>query len=455
MDHGVIRGRTTGRAMAIKLAMLAVVGAAAPALAVPEPAASPATSPAIAPADTSAAALIADLASPKFAVREAASRALAGGAAKLSEIEAALERPDLAPEQRVRLLAAGRAVFSGSDRGALGVQFDTTALDGTVIGQVLPGFPANLSLKARDRIKRISGVRVDTPDPMGRQRGVRPLVVARDPGDEVLMLIEREGQEVEVSVRLGRFRDLNNAALPSSYDLDEAWSVRRSIDAKGRPVPGGALQGVVAVKIAADTRAMLNVYDDSSSDSAFTGAPADAPERFGLIAGGQPQGAAAPRTGAPDMLGPDPEQVFLNGGQGFVNLRGPGGGGQVVIRGGGGGQVVIRGGMVVGGAGQNVQQMVFRNGQLVGVEPTDRGRSAFLPGAVVDAQCARLTRDISSLMQLIEAIKLTDRGDRPQADRDLFEARLKRAQTDLIDLERRLQVARSLAETMSRIGGGG
>lgn len=386
--------------------------------------------------------LIADLAAPDFAAREAASRALAGGALELGELEAQLGRGDLLPEQRARLLVAGRALFGTSDRGALGVQFDTTALEGTVIAQVLPGFPANATLKPRDRIKRISGVRVDAPDAVGRQRGVRPMVVARDPGEEVLMLIEREGQEVEVPVKLGRFRDLNNASLPSSYDLDEAWAVRRSLDARGRAIGGGASEGAVVVKLAEDWReSARGIALDPDADATLSAAPPDSPERFGLLAGGQPQGAGASRTGAPMIGVTDPEQAFFNQFRGNVQ-------GQVVVR--GGGQVVIRN-IGPGGA----QQVVVRNGQIVPADAPDRVRAGASPAAIVDAQAARLSRDIGALMRTIEALKNADRADRPEAERELLESRLKRAQTDLMELERRLTAARALGDALQRLGNDG
>ncbi|MBY0308085.1 MAG: hypothetical protein K2Q09_05025, partial [Phycisphaerales bacterium] len=67
--------------------------------------------------------VVADLGSPDFCVREAASDELAraGDVYRLADLEKALEDPALTAEQRLRLDGAAFRAFADSPRAALGV----------------------------------------------------------------------------------------------------------------------------------------------------------------------------------------------------------------------------------------------------------------------------------------------------------------------------------------------
>jgi hypothetical protein len=272
--------------------------------------------------------LVSRLGAPEHAVRERASAELhARGDGTLKEIEASLQRADLSQEQRVRLRAAARELFLRTPRGALGVEFNTQ-FGGVpnLIRRVLPNFPAAATLQPGDQILSIDGVRTDSTDEFGRTRGVRPMVISRDPGDVVAVVVRRSGREVEVPVRLGRFDELANALAISAPDFAEAWAMR------ARTWGGEPVEPVTAeLPTDPELPVMPRTRWDIEQNPRFA-RPLGA-QRMNVAIGGQPgHGRPGLSTAAGDDVWISDPMVRVAG-QGVVQ-------GQVIIQ--QGGQVIVR-----------------------------------------------------------------------------------------------------------------
>jgi hypothetical protein len=186
--------------------------------------------------------VIADLGSPEFEVREAASAELfkAGETYKLAELEKALTGAGLSPEQRVRLDDAAFRIFENSPRAAIGVQF----AQGTVAAEVewvKEGFPASTILKPRDVITQIDGQNVASRiGSDGSWLTVRALIVSHDPGDKVPVVVQRDGAAVSLTLPLGEFQRLGQTTPVSSPELRAAWlhRLRRSAGTTGEKATG-------------------------------------------------------------------------------------------------------------------------------------------------------------------------------------------------------------------------
>lgn len=135
--------------------------------------------------------LVAELASPQLEIRERAQAELAArpdvGLAQIGEL---LKDSKLSPEARARLVSVGRDIFARTPRGALGVRFRPGM--SMIVEGALAGFPGATVFKPGDEIIEINGdvVRGRT-GMMTDVQGLRPMVVARDPGQTITVTVMR------------------------------------------------------------------------------------------------------------------------------------------------------------------------------------------------------------------------------------------------------------------------
>ncbi|MCC5786612.1 MAG: PDZ domain-containing protein [Phycisphaerales bacterium] len=180
---------------------------------------------------------IAALDHPEYAERERASeRLLEAAGGDLKKLEAMAKERELTPEQRARLEAIGWEIFRRGPRAAMGVQFGgRDVARGVRIGGTVQGFDAANVLAADDIILEINGQELDSIDTM------RFLIVARDPGDVVRLKVQRRGpeidevregpeideaREIDVSVRMGSFGQLDQPGEIGLDVLEGAWRIR-------------------------------------------------------------------------------------------------------------------------------------------------------------------------------------------------------------------------------------
>lgn len=173
--------------------------------------------------------LVRDLGSTDLKTRAQADRAIAEDSGiTLPMIEALLRDPsvELSADARERLLSSARLRFNSSPRGAMGVQFwmQSGLRDRVIIEAPLPHFAdAQAKLKPGDMVIEAGGLRTVGPQ---AQPTFQSVVVSRDPGDLVPLVIRRGDQKIEVSVRLGRRDALQGNAFLTPDALDRAWRVR-------------------------------------------------------------------------------------------------------------------------------------------------------------------------------------------------------------------------------------
>ncbi len=134
--------------------------------------------------------LLEQLDDPSYEARQEASARLSDRAFSIEQIKQRLRR-DLSPEQRHRLLAVYSQRVLNSPRGALGIQMPAAqrAAPGqpveVIVGNLLPGLPAERVLKRGDRIDRIDGV------PLLDSNDLITQIQNRRPGDEVVLTVRR------------------------------------------------------------------------------------------------------------------------------------------------------------------------------------------------------------------------------------------------------------------------
>lgn len=195
-----------------------------------DPAGAAAADAAPAPARTLAAILI-DLDSDEYAVREAATTELNRLPLSLSELEAAMADAALTHEQRERVGQIAKNRFCASPRAAMGVSFGQAR--NLEVTDVFANFPARGTLQASDIIVSVDGHDVSN---LSSQQGyglesIRPYIVCHDPGDVVKMGVIRRGKRVDLDVKLGSFASLPQQAgfradIIQAVDLSAAWRVR-------------------------------------------------------------------------------------------------------------------------------------------------------------------------------------------------------------------------------------
>ncbi|MCC6676763.1 MAG: PDZ domain-containing protein [Phycisphaerales bacterium] len=207
--------------------------------------------------------------------------------------------PGLSEEQRLRLNSAGYRLFTGSVRGAMGVQFSDSTPQGVVIGRTIEGFDSRVTLRPEDVIRTIDG------RPALDQDHVRALIISHDPGDEVSVGLLRNGEPLMVTLRMGRFDQLRDRNLgPDEQALQQAWRVRLARLARE------AAARLPAPIDAVDVEAEQEDFDLALALERARGPVAqDDDGGYGiasLVAGGEPRGLGA--GGAPAYI------VFRGGG---------------------------------------------------------------------------------------------------------------------------------------------
>lgn len=202
-------------------------------------------------------ALLAALDAPDFRERDAATRRMAELATMDdSAIAALMQRPGLTLEQQFRVVRVIRERFMSTPRGAIGVQFSSTA-PRPVVGVMLGGFPAERQgvLKPGDILLEVDGVDLSMDSAWTASRHslyrIQSLIHSRDPGDLLPAKILRpapggagvvrleqghvavqlpKGDELEVMIPLGREEDLRRqAGEPANARreaMNAAWFVR-------------------------------------------------------------------------------------------------------------------------------------------------------------------------------------------------------------------------------------
>jgi hypothetical protein len=180
---------------------------------------------------TEISALIDQLAAPEFATREQATSILESLDVNLEPlVTARLRAAALTPEQVVRLETVLQSRFFNAPRAALGVGFTPPQINNNqamqipvILNNVLQGFPCSATLRPGDIIRVVDGY--ELPATGGSDR-VRTAILSHLPGEELELVIERDGRRSFVRVPLGEYARLNNAA-PSPTMIKDGWSLRR------------------------------------------------------------------------------------------------------------------------------------------------------------------------------------------------------------------------------------
>jgi len=202
-------------------------------------------------------ALLAALDAPDFRERDAATRRMAELATMDDgAIAALMQRPGLSLEQQFRIVRVIRERFMSTPRGAIGVQFSSTAPT-PIVGVMLGGFPAERQgvLKPGDMLLEVDGVDLVKESAWTASRQslyrIQSLIHSRDPGDQLPARILRparggvvplrpgvgpgglqlpEGEVLEIMIPLGREDDLRRqAGEPTNARreaMNAAWFVR-------------------------------------------------------------------------------------------------------------------------------------------------------------------------------------------------------------------------------------
>jgi len=169
--------------------------------------------------------LVADLSSADFHTRELATvRIRDDKSIRLTEIESMLAKGDLPLEAHARLLTIARDRFAASPRAAMGVQFDQATLrDRIVIDDTFAPFDCHKRLEPGDILIEADGVPLNTA--AGRTK-IQGLIISRDPGDTMNLVVRRGAEKVTLDVKLGDFRGLPNNNVIDETRLFRAWRTR-------------------------------------------------------------------------------------------------------------------------------------------------------------------------------------------------------------------------------------
>lgn len=234
----------SARAATVAAGFLMLAGFAAARVAPPTPALPPERDPVV----------LADLASPDWAVREAASRRLRNSRTLDPSIVRSPEFRDLPLEARFRVLDACYEAFVAAPLGALGVRHEPAPAGepGIVLRDVIPGFDAATKLRPQDVVLAIDGLPMDDPRALARA------VQRRRPGEAVVVEFQRPvregdrivrdadnrvtyGPRTRIEVSLGSFQSLpqddwSSVRQASSVPVErrQAWA-EALIEAGARP----------------------------------------------------------------------------------------------------------------------------------------------------------------------------------------------------------------------------
>jgi hypothetical protein len=187
--------------------------------------------------------IIDGLAATDFQVRAQADRALfedPGISLSMIERELNSRGEALSLDTRVRLTSAAKTRFAETPRAAMGIQFwqNGNLRDRVVIERTFPNFDANTKLEDGDMFIEVDGVPLSGPSARTRFQSV---IVARDPGESVPVVIRRGDKKLSLSIRLGGRTDLPNASFVDPGMIERAWAVRSAayvrVDGEAAIVP--------------------------------------------------------------------------------------------------------------------------------------------------------------------------------------------------------------------------
>lgn len=182
-----------------------------------------ATAPSIDPATLDA--LLADLGSEDFAIREAATERLASDAAISNEqLEGFAGSGQLPPEPHARVIEALRRRFVAQPRPALGITMQPGGQEGVLINNVDQRFPAFQTLQAGDVVLEIAGQSL--MESVSSSDLLRTVVMSFLPGEEIPLTLQRGEQRVNALAPLGKFEDLSQSLLLTPDALAPSWDIR-------------------------------------------------------------------------------------------------------------------------------------------------------------------------------------------------------------------------------------
>jgi hypothetical protein len=263
---------------------------------------------------------IKDLDAPEAQARiDATEQLFDSPAISLKQMEKALREEKLSPEQRQRLLGVAAHRFRSEPRAAMGIGWDSNpSTHGVTLATVQPEFPSAKVLKVGDRVIAAAGVTIDTWETM------RAVIISRDPGDQIPITVVREGATLNLTVELGDFTRLKQAAMLDPGLFAEAWRVR----AKGLSDPDTDKSPLIVSDLPAV--AWTSQYSLLPDEAADLGLATRSPEEaVALVAGGEPRGGlqgviqppipqraqfnlrALPNRGNPNAPNVDPAQQIL------------------------------------------------------------------------------------------------------------------------------------------------
>lgn len=178
--------------------------------------------------------LIADLSAPVFATREAATNrleSLEGPVEAMVSKHLKSATNNLTQEQLSRIESVLEYRFNASPRAALGVGFAPPAQAGVGQGQIAvtlsevrQGFPCAKTLMPGDIIRVVDGYELP---PTGGGDHVRTAILSHLPGEELELVIERDGSRSFFRVPLGDYARLSNA-VPSAALVKAGWARRKA-----------------------------------------------------------------------------------------------------------------------------------------------------------------------------------------------------------------------------------
>ena len=170
-------------------------------------------------------ALIDRLDDPAWLTRQEAMRMLGdpNEGYELGMLAESLERDDLSPETCGRLWSAARSLFEQSPKAGLGVGFGAVRDGGIEIRTVVEdvgSFPAAAMLMPGDLIIGADG------DGVTGTEELRAVILSHEPGDLLNLLVERNGDVLDLDLPLGSFGSLRGAAPMSPMVADQAIRLR-------------------------------------------------------------------------------------------------------------------------------------------------------------------------------------------------------------------------------------
>ena len=181
-------------------------------------------------------ALIDRLDDPAWLTRQEAMRMLGdpNEGYELGMLAETLERDDLSPETRGRLWSAARSLFEQSPKAGLGVGFGAVRDGGIEIRTVVEdvgSFPAAAMLMPGDLIIGADG------DGVTGTEELRAVILSHEPGDLLNLLVERNGDVLDLDLPLGSFGSLRGIQKRRDHSVHRTLGGRRgwcSRDRHGR-----------------------------------------------------------------------------------------------------------------------------------------------------------------------------------------------------------------------------